>query len=221
MDPSNLPKQLKDLKYWKLYPKEVREWVFSSRQTVGLYDDEGVWRDYTILGANRPDRRVDRAQAKLKMREQVPYDLAGAYRFGITPQEAKALPEKVKRILSFEYAKEKEISAFRKKKIIERWGRHPRDTGSPEVTIACLSEKIRALTFHLGKHPQDKHSARGLQAMIVERTQAMKYLKRTDINKYYELLHELGLKDIIKLNMFPMPSALAADISIQNLSKRN
>ncbi|WP_029551607.1 30S ribosomal protein S15 [Thermocrinis jamiesonii] len=81
-----------------------------------------------------------------------------------------------------------------KAKIIEEYRRHDKDTGSPEVQIAILTEKINRLTEHLKKHKKDIHSRRGLIAMIHARRKHLEYLKKKDYNKYLEIVEKLGLK---------------------------
>ncbi|WP_333784823.1 30S ribosomal protein S15 [Thermocrinis sp.] len=81
-----------------------------------------------------------------------------------------------------------------KQKIIEDYRRHDTDTGSPEVQIAILTEKINRLTEHLKKHKKDIHSRRGLIAMIHARRRHLEYLKQKDYDKYLEIVKKLGLK---------------------------
>ena len=81
-----------------------------------------------------------------------------------------------------------------KQAIIEKYGRTPNDTGSPEVQIALLTERITVLTEHLKSHQKDHHSRRGLLKMVGQRRGLLNYLKNKDINKYRELIAELGLR---------------------------
>ncbi len=81
-----------------------------------------------------------------------------------------------------------------KQAIIEKYGRTPNDTGSPEVQIALLTERITLLTEHLKSHNKDHHSRRGLLKMVGQRRGLLNYLKNKDINKYRELIAELGLR---------------------------
>lgn len=81
-----------------------------------------------------------------------------------------------------------------KQAVIEKYGRTPNDTGSPEVQIALLTERISLLTEHLKSHQKDHHSRRGLLKMVGQRRGLLNYLKNKDINKYRELIAELGLR---------------------------
>ena len=81
-----------------------------------------------------------------------------------------------------------------KQAVIEKYGRTPNDTGSPEVQIALLTERISHLTGHLKSNPKDHHSRRGLLKMVGQRRGLLNYLKKKDINKYRELIAELGLR---------------------------
>jgi len=81
-----------------------------------------------------------------------------------------------------------------KSKIIEKYRLHERDTGSPEVQIALLSEEIKKLLLHLKKHPKDLHSKRGLLKMVAQRRKLLKYLKEEDSKRYHTIIKKLGLK---------------------------
>lgn len=81
-----------------------------------------------------------------------------------------------------------------KKEIIEKYGRTPSDTGSPEVQIALLTARINLLNDHLKMHNKDHHSRRGLLKMVGQRRGLLNYLKGQDINKYRQLLENLGLR---------------------------
>lgn len=81
-----------------------------------------------------------------------------------------------------------------KKRIIENFKRHPKDTGSPEVQIALLSARIKQLESHLSIHRKDFHSRRGLMKLIGKRRALLNYLRRTNFQSYQKLISELGLK---------------------------
>ncbi len=81
-----------------------------------------------------------------------------------------------------------------KQQIISKFSRFEGDTGSPEVQIALLTARINVLTEHLKGHKKDHHSRQGLFKMIGQRRGMLNYLKNTDINKYRELIAELGLR---------------------------
>lgn len=80
-----------------------------------------------------------------------------------------------------------------KKTIIEQFKTHPGDTGSPEVQVAILTERIKNLVQHLKKHPQDNHSRRGLLSMINKRRRLLVYLMKKEIDRYRLLIEKLGL----------------------------
>jgi small subunit ribosomal protein S15 len=79
-------------------------------------------------------------------------------------------------------------------KIIKEYQRHEKDTGSPEVQIAILTEKIQRLTEHLKKHKKDLHSRRGLIAMVNKRRRLLEYLKETDYDRYVQIVKKLNLR---------------------------
>ncbi len=83
----------------------------------------------------------------------------------------------------------------RKQSIVAENGLHPADTGSPEVQIALLTERISQLQEHLQRFKKDHHSRRGMLIMIGRRQRLLDYLSRTDIARYRSLTAKLGLRD--------------------------
>jgi len=81
-----------------------------------------------------------------------------------------------------------------KKEIIERFKIHEKDTGSSEVQIALLSNRINYLTDHFKVHKKDHHSRRGLLKLVGQRRRLLNYLKRTDKERYQKIIKELGLR---------------------------
>ena len=86
------------------------------------------------------------------------------------------------------------ISKELKTKIIDQYKRDEKDTGSPEVQIAILTERINELTEHLKVHKKDNHSRRGLLKMVGKRRNLLNYLSKKDINRYREVVQKLGLR---------------------------
>ena len=86
------------------------------------------------------------------------------------------------------------ISKEKKTAIIKEYARSEGDTGSPEVQIAVLTERIQELTEHLKEHPKDHHSRRGLLKMVGQRRGLLGYLKDKDIERYRALIERLGLR---------------------------
>ena len=82
----------------------------------------------------------------------------------------------------------------RKQEIIAKDGRHEGDTGSPEVQIALLTERINSLTDHLRFHKKDHHSRRGLLMMVGQRRGLLNYLSAQDIERYRAIIKDLGLR---------------------------
>lgn len=82
----------------------------------------------------------------------------------------------------------------RKQEIIVKFGRDAQDTGSPEVQIALLTERINHLTEHLRTHKKDHHSRRGLLMMVGKRRGLLDYLIKTDITRYRTIIAELGIR---------------------------
>ncbi|HOA30544.1 MAG TPA: 30S ribosomal protein S15 [Clostridia bacterium] len=82
----------------------------------------------------------------------------------------------------------------RKQEIIKEFAIHEGDTGSPEVQIALLTERINHLNEHLKKHKKDHHSRRGLLMMVGQRRGLLNYLMKVDVNRYRSLIERLELR---------------------------
>jgi small subunit ribosomal protein S15 len=86
------------------------------------------------------------------------------------------------------------LDAAVKQKIISEYATAEGDTGSPEVQVAMLTQRIRDLTEHLREHQHDHHSRRGLLLLVGRRRRLLKYLQQTDITRYRALIERLGLR---------------------------
>ncbi|MCG8418866.1 MAG: 30S ribosomal protein S15 [Proteobacteria bacterium] len=86
------------------------------------------------------------------------------------------------------------VSTARKRLTIDQYQSHAQDTGSPEVQVALLTQRITHLTEHLKVHHKDHHSRRGLLKMVGKRRSLLDYLKRKDFDRYQTLIKSLGLR---------------------------
>jgi small subunit ribosomal protein S15 len=86
------------------------------------------------------------------------------------------------------------LYAEQKKEILDKFGIHPTDTGSPEIQIALLSERIKYLTEHFKIHQKDHHSRRGLLKLVGQRKRMLNYLRKKDAERYRTLIQELGIR---------------------------
>lgn len=86
------------------------------------------------------------------------------------------------------------ITLDRKHQLIEEHKNHEHDTGSPEVQVAILTERINNLTEHFKAHPKDHHSRRGLLILVGKRKSLLSYLQKSDIERYRTLIAKLGLR---------------------------
>lgn len=86
------------------------------------------------------------------------------------------------------------ITNMRKQEVIKEFATQSNDTGSPEVQVAVLTERILNLTAHMGGHVKDFHSRRGLLMLVSRRRRLLDYLKRTDESRYAKLVQRLGLR---------------------------
>jgi small subunit ribosomal protein S15 len=86
------------------------------------------------------------------------------------------------------------ITKVEKKGIVEKYRKHDKDTGSTEVQVALLTRDINSLTDHLKSHKKDHHSRRGLLLKVGRRRRLLNYLKKEDVERYRELIKNLGLR---------------------------
>lgn len=86
------------------------------------------------------------------------------------------------------------LATERKQEIIEKFKTHEKDTGSPEVQIALLSERITYLTEHFRTHKKDHHSRRGLLKLVGQRRRLLDYLKGKNVESYRTIIKELGIR---------------------------
>ena len=86
------------------------------------------------------------------------------------------------------------LDAATKSKIMSEYATHEGDTGSPEVQIAMLSQRIKDLTEHLKEHKHDHHSRRGLLLLVGQRRRLLNYLQKTEIERYRSIVARLGLR---------------------------
>jgi small subunit ribosomal protein S15 len=86
------------------------------------------------------------------------------------------------------------IAQTQRQEIVERFRRHQTDTGSPEVQVALLSQRIEHLTGHFKTHVKDHHSRRGLLKLVGQRRRLLDYLKDIDFERYQSLIERLGIR---------------------------
>ena len=85
-------------------------------------------------------------------------------------------------------------SALKKNEIIEKFKLHPNDTGSSEVQVALITDRITYLTAHFKTHKKDHHSRQGLLKLVGQRRSLLDYVKKKDINRYRSIVEKLGLR---------------------------
>jgi small subunit ribosomal protein S15 len=86
------------------------------------------------------------------------------------------------------------IATERKREVLQTHRRHDKDTGSPEVQVALLTERINQLSSHFEVHAKDHHSRRGLLKMVSQRRRLLDYLRKNDASRYQSLIERLGLR---------------------------
>jgi len=135
-------------------------------------------------------------------RATIPRDCLGKYRYGIEPGDMAGCSDKLKDLLSFRFAKNSDILNLRIRAAVKKFGNHDLDSGSPAVQVAILSERIRMLSEHRAKFPSDKRCLRGLQRLYNERKSNLKYLKRSDLKKYYEVINHYIIPEPVQEHRF-------------------
>ncbi len=86
------------------------------------------------------------------------------------------------------------VNSEKKRELVGKYGRSDNDTGSAEVQVALLTARINDLTEHLREHTKDHHSRRGLLMLVGKRRRLLRYLERSDVERYRTLVGELGLR---------------------------
>jgi small subunit ribosomal protein S15 len=86
------------------------------------------------------------------------------------------------------------LTQEKKQELIQKYGRSEGDTGSAEVQVALLTERINELTEHLRSHAKDHHSRRGLLMLVGKRRRLLRYLERADLDRYRQVVSDLGLR---------------------------
>ena len=86
------------------------------------------------------------------------------------------------------------LTVDRKRELVQQFGKDENDTGSPEVQVALLTERINHLTEHLREHKSDHHSRRGLLMLVGQRRRLLNYLQKKQLDRYRSLIQELGLR---------------------------
>jgi small subunit ribosomal protein S15 len=86
------------------------------------------------------------------------------------------------------------LTQEKKQELVERFGRSENDTGSVEVQVALLTERINGLTEHLREHSKDHHSRRGLLMLVGQRRRLLRYLENSDLDRYRQVVADLGLR---------------------------
>ena len=81
-----------------------------------------------------------------------------------------------------------------KQEVVQKYRRHDKDTGSPEVQVALITERITYLTEHFKTHKKDHHSRRGLLTLVGQRRRLLDYLRTVDLNRYKVVIEQLGLR---------------------------
>ncbi len=90
------------------------------------------------------------------------------------------------------------ISKERKAELVKEFGKNEHDSGSAEVQVAILTDRIKELTEHMKSHKKDFHTRRGLLMLVGKRRRLLSYIKKNDINNYRQLIAKLGIRDNIQ-----------------------
>ncbi|KYQ93217.1 hypothetical protein DLAC_05855 [Tieghemostelium lacteum] len=203
--PENVQEQAPDprdlLKYYYIYPKQVRKWIDYTHTPQGYFTNYGVWYNLPtwyseLFKPTPPDNYIaPKGNKNVFKQPELPDDLKNAYRFGVTEEEIKHVHPKLKEFLSFRNASQKEVTSYRKQQCISKYGDSPLDTGKSSVQIAILTEKINTLKAHIDKNHKDNLSKRSLMITDAKRKSMIEYLKRKNIEEYYKITKDLKIKN--------------------------
>lgn len=191
---------LEQLRFFPLYPRPVRRWVEDAKTRPGRFTTTGEWEEVESAAFQKdvPNLTRNAASDGIAFRRELPDDLVGKYRFGLRSEDVPPdAPPRVKDLLSFRWANQHEINTFRAKELAKRFERSPMDTGSSEVQVARMTVRIRALTEHMRAHHKDKKTKRALAALVSRRSALMRYLKRDNVEKYFQVITHLNLRDLV------------------------
>eukprot|EP01129_Flabellula_baltica_P017350 TRINITY_DN9594_c0_g1_i1.p1 TRINITY_DN9594_c0_g1~~TRINITY_DN9594_c0_g1_i1.p1 ORF type:complete len:559 (+),score=163.12 TRINITY_DN9594_c0_g1_i1:17-1693(+) len=201
------PLRLRDIEYWALYPKKIRQWVMYTKSTRGYYNQWGRWvpvEDMTSVKFEKDEKTQKENWIKWQRvfeteQSKLPEELRNRYRFGVQPDEIESLHPKIKFLFSMSNASPRERTQVIKQDLIKKWKAHTTDTGSSEVQVAMLTLKIREAVEKVRKNRKEKSRIRVLQKFVSRRRSLMKKLKKKNVEKYYALLLDLNLGDIVQL----------------------
>ncbi|KAK5579275.1 hypothetical protein RB653_008956 [Dictyostelium firmibasis] len=189
------------LKYYHLYPRQIRKWIDYSHTPLGLFTSFGVWYNLPNWYSQHFQPTPPESHLSTKKNQNVfkqpelPDDLKNAYRFGVTEEEARLLHPKFKEFLSFRNASQPEVNSYRKQLCIEKYGESLQDTGSSSVQIAILTERINYLNAHLAKNKKDFVAKKRIPEVEKKRRNLIAYLKKTNIEEYFRVTKDLRLKN--------------------------
>jgi len=200
-----LDRPLGRLKFFNLYPRRVKRWILDTNIPKGVYDVDGLWRP---LASSKESSKQISEQDRIRVEQlaveddkfrKLPLDLRGHYRFGITPEEIEAYPDKIKRLCSFRFATDNEIKRFRMSQHIKNFGKRLGDTGDSGVQVAILTEKLISMTQHMKKHKHDYRTQRALVMLTRRRKALLQYLKRRDPQQYVRVTTKMEIPDVFYL----------------------
>ncbi|KAN0019574.1 hypothetical protein ACTFIU_002790 [Dictyostelium citrinum] len=205
VSPEGVQQQAKDprdyLKYYHLYPRQIKKWIDYSHTPQGLFTSFGIWYNLPTWYSKHFQPTPPESHLSTKKNQNVfkqpelPDDLKNAYRFGVTEEEARLLHPKFKEFLSFRNATQPEVNAYRKQLCIEKYGESLQDTGSSSVQIAILTERINYLNAHLAKNKKDYVAKKRIPEIERKRRNLIAYLKKTNIEEYFRVTKDLRLKN--------------------------
>jgi len=189
-------------KFWPLYPKKIKQWVLFTKTPKGFYNFSGKWsisdifEDQFVPAEDTPEKLKSWEEIFLREQNELPEDLRGRFRFGVTFDQIKDYHPKLRRLFSMTFATPGEILQVRKRNAIIKWGAHATDTASDAVLVDILTLRIRSLQNHLKTNRQDKNNKRALEILTRRRKVTMIRLKKRDPHTYFSVLREIKLKDL-------------------------
>ncbi|EGG19025.1 hypothetical protein DFA_02268 [Cavenderia fasciculata] len=196
LQPPEKQQQAKDprdfLKYYRLYPKKIRNWIDYSHTPLGFFTELGVWYNFPswyakMYPAVAPEQLITESSSSTN-EVTLPEDLRGQYRFGVTKEEAEILHPKLKEFLTFKHATQGEINQHRKKLCVQKYGNDHADTGSSSVQKT-----------HVARNNKDNLAKRRIMLLQSQRKSMIDYLKRTNVEEYFRITKDLKIKNTLNI----------------------
>jgi len=240
----NIPvyKAMHELRYMRMYPKEILNWIEDLKTPIGYYDNGDYNREALLdldrsaqYAARERGSTISSIEEKLELDqgrrnaqltvaepgwqalsheihhtpldaydpneaetfwEELPVAFRGAYRYGVTAEDLKLAPNKVKVALSYRDATPREKRRFLVRKAMRQYQKNDTDTGAPGAMTMAVHQRVESLERHMSQNPTDFTSRHHYMRLVSHRHKLIKYFRRADPANYFLFLRATGMKDV-------------------------